>query len=80
MRGEEGNKLKGRGNGEPQQDSKQRANKTEAIVRLGDTREEREERRAFWAEETACAKALRQERVWHIPRAPRKLVWLRVGK
>lgn len=43
MRGEEGNSLKGGGEGEPQQDSEQGANKMEAIV--SGTQAKREERR-----------------------------------
>lgn len=64
------------GDWKPQQDSEQRATRLKQSS-WGQRRGRREERRAFWAKETTCAKALRHERVWFVPRALRRLVWLR---
>lgn len=65
------------GNGEPQQDSEQSTRLKQSFQ--GHRRRGRaEERRAFWAEATVHAKALRHERVWYVPRALRKLVRFRV--
>lgn len=65
------------GDGEPPRDSEQSKTRlkpsSQGHRRTGRTGEWRASR----AEESAHAKALKHARVWHVPRALRKLVWFR---
>lgn len=71
------NKPEAGGNGEPQQDSEQSKTRLTPSSQGHRRRGRTGEWRASRAEESAHAKALKHARVWHVPRALRKLVWFR---